>query len=510
MAVAGYEYRVNGGSPVDAGNVLLASVTGLTSDTSYNFEVRSYDLAGNRSAWSPVVAASTLPTFRVADIMDVEPNAFGLTDGTSIVSLDNSVIGQNDGTQSTSGDRAVFHTNQQGGKGAAQLDGVNDFYDFGNIFNSLTQGSFYFLGRKTNDPAGVLQSGSWQTDASGDTSLLGLWSGASNGIDEKLFTTVRHNVGPIGEPSLSDKYFLYEVHASGTSWEMILNSTSLFITNANTFQANVGFLFGDSFGAFYEGFLLRMLCYSTAHNQASRIAVRKNLQARYSGDLLDHYTTNIVFVGDSITYSFPYSYSSLPDAPYPYRTLVNLDSGVPGTSNYLQSRVVSPSEVQVVSHPHNRRSRYFGNNRGRGGYTTTDLESEAADTDAFLDSNAESNILVVLIGSNDFPVLSSSVPTVHAAIGSYCQDRRDAGWTVYVGTIFRRTDYGAGITNADALNPLIRANYTSYADGLIDFAADSRFDDPNDTTYFETIGGVHPNATGYQIMGDIAAAALSA
>lgn len=59
MAVAGYEYRVDGGSPVDVGNVLSALVTGLTPDTEYTFEVRAYDTAGNRSAWSDPVTATT-------------------------------------------------------------------------------------------------------------------------------------------------------------------------------------------------------------------------------------------------------------------------------------------------------------------------------------------------------------------------------------------------------------------------------------------------------------------
>lgn len=59
MAIAGYEYRVNGGTAVDVGNVLLTTVSGLTPDTDYEFEVRSYDDSGNRSAWSAVVSART-------------------------------------------------------------------------------------------------------------------------------------------------------------------------------------------------------------------------------------------------------------------------------------------------------------------------------------------------------------------------------------------------------------------------------------------------------------------
>lgn len=59
MAVAGYEYRVNGGTPVDVGSVLSTVVTGLATATSYDFEVRAYDGLGQYSDWSPVVTAST-------------------------------------------------------------------------------------------------------------------------------------------------------------------------------------------------------------------------------------------------------------------------------------------------------------------------------------------------------------------------------------------------------------------------------------------------------------------
>jgi lysophospholipase L1-like esterase len=61
MAVAGYEIRIDGGTPVDVGNVLTYENTGLTPDTSYDAEVRSYDTAGNYSAWSSVLAHSTAP-----------------------------------------------------------------------------------------------------------------------------------------------------------------------------------------------------------------------------------------------------------------------------------------------------------------------------------------------------------------------------------------------------------------------------------------------------------------
>jgi hypothetical protein len=54
----GFEYRVNGGPPVDVGAVLQAIVSTLSPGTSYLFEVRSYDRVGIRSVWVPVVGVT--------------------------------------------------------------------------------------------------------------------------------------------------------------------------------------------------------------------------------------------------------------------------------------------------------------------------------------------------------------------------------------------------------------------------------------------------------------------
>ena len=54
---AGYEYRIDGGTPVDVGNVTSTVVTGLDPDTSYLFEVRAY-LSGDFSAWADVTTST--------------------------------------------------------------------------------------------------------------------------------------------------------------------------------------------------------------------------------------------------------------------------------------------------------------------------------------------------------------------------------------------------------------------------------------------------------------------
>lgn len=65
VAVSGYEYRLNAGATwTNVGSALSISLGGLTLGTSYNFQVRAYDAAGNRStaiAGSFSTLADTIP-----------------------------------------------------------------------------------------------------------------------------------------------------------------------------------------------------------------------------------------------------------------------------------------------------------------------------------------------------------------------------------------------------------------------------------------------------------------
>jgi hypothetical protein len=64
MAVSNYQVRVNGGTPVDVGNVLTDTITDLQPATTYSVEVRAQDGSGNFSAWS---AASSVTTTALLD-----------------------------------------------------------------------------------------------------------------------------------------------------------------------------------------------------------------------------------------------------------------------------------------------------------------------------------------------------------------------------------------------------------------------------------------------------------
>jgi chitodextrinase len=66
VAVTGYEYRLNGGAYVSAGNVLTATLSALTPATLYAVDVRAFDAAGNRSSaisgsFTTAAATDTVP-----------------------------------------------------------------------------------------------------------------------------------------------------------------------------------------------------------------------------------------------------------------------------------------------------------------------------------------------------------------------------------------------------------------------------------------------------------------
>lgn len=62
IGVSGYEYRLNTGVGINVGNNTSRALNGLVSNTSYSFEVRAYDAAGNYSNWSTAENFVTVST----------------------------------------------------------------------------------------------------------------------------------------------------------------------------------------------------------------------------------------------------------------------------------------------------------------------------------------------------------------------------------------------------------------------------------------------------------------
>jgi lysophospholipase L1-like esterase len=122
-----------------------------------------------------------------------------------------------------------------------------------------------------------------------------------------------------------------------------------------------------------------------------------------------------------------------------------------------------------------------------GSQKITDLATDAATQIDPLISPSIPTILTVWAGTNDIMTDAVDAATCHQRLADYCTARRAAGLKVIVCTLVAGN---SGLyTNAtrNAVNDLIRANYTSYADGLADLAANANIGgdgDENNTTYF--------------------------
>jgi lysophospholipase L1-like esterase len=108
------------------------------------------------------------------------------------------------------------------------------------------------------------------------------------------------------------------------------------------------------------------------------------------------------------------------------------------------------------------------------------------------------NVAIICCGSND--AVAGRTPTqITTDLATLCTGLRSAGFKVILITITLRSN-GVGTTNAatwatiNAVNAGLRANHSTFADALVDWAGDARLSDPTNTTYF--IDQIHTTEAG--------------
>lgn len=139
-----------------------------------------------------------------------------------------------------------------------------------------------------------------------------------------------------------------------------------------------------------------------------------------------------------------------------------------------------------------------------GGVTGRTLATMYADGASAVDpdySAGQRNIDVIWGGTNDFVVNGSTPAAVYAILQEYCAARRAVGWKVIVVTMISRYFPGGNPVSGesidadkDAYNALIRANWSTFADGLADVAANPNLGADGayaNLTYFQA-DQVHP------------------
>lgn len=136
----------------------------------------------------------------------------------------------------------------------------------------------------------------------------------------------------------------------------------------------------------------------------------------------------------------------------------------------------------------------------------------ASDVDSKFDVVRPARKVFIWGGTNDMRAGTDDTTTYNRLV-SYCNARKAIGWQVYVLTCLPRTgdvlpDDATFETRRQAFNTAVRNNYTTFADKLVDIAADSRIGDAGDnlnTTYFDA-DHIHMNNTGYGVVAAVAAA----
>lgn len=138
-----------------------------------------------------------------------------------------------------------------------------------------------------------------------------------------------------------------------------------------------------------------------------------------------------------------------------------------------------------------------------------DLAAMSADAVSSIDSKinplAAFKILVAEAPTNSIygitaGAISGTAASLYADYRTYCLARRAAGYQIIITTVMPRTDVSTppGFEAMRvAFNALVRAGAYTFSDAFVDIAADPRFQNANDTTWF--IDKVHNTTAGLAV-----------
>lgn len=156
-------------------------------------------------------------------------------------------------------------------------------------------------------------------------------------------------------------------------------------------------------------------------------------------------------------------------------------------------------------------------NIGTGGWPLGAMIGEAPQkVDPLFDPALKANVLIVFGGTNDMGGGRRSAESAYADLISYCRARKAAHpWRILVVTPPVAAYPGVYPADFDAqmvqYGALIRRNWHSFADGIVDVQADPRLGAPgaeHNPVYFNSHDFTHLTDVGYAIVGRDAAAAV--
>jgi len=147
-----------------------------------------------------------------------------------------------------------------------------------------------------------------------------------------------------------------------------------------------------------------------------------------------------------------------------------------------------------------------------GSAVIADMIADAPrEVDALHGDYADLNLCLVHAGGGDFR-RNAGVDYVHGSLQEFCQGRRAAGFTVVVLTVLPSSVPATFEASRQAFNDLVRDTWPSFADGIVDIAADPRIGDPLDNLdqKFYQADALHLNNAGNAVMAGVAAPVVNA
>lgn len=151
-------------------------------------------------------------------------------------------------------------------------------------------------------------------------------------------------------------------------------------------------------------------------------------------------------------------------------------------------------------------------NVAASGNTVAQMQSQiAAEVTPLYSNNRPRNIAIVWGGINDASA-GADAATIHSRLSGWCTSVRALGYKVIICTEIDAQDAARNAVNWHtviwpALNTLINANWTTYADARADLGGNANLQDATNTTYFNA-DKVHLTDTGYGVAAGIVKTAV--
>jgi hypothetical protein len=219
-----------------------------------------------------------------------------------------------------------------------------------------------------------------------------------------------------------------------------------------------------------------LILYPTKHNAASQEAVMTRLYRSFG--ISPQSDVQVVYDGDSITYG---------------RTLItgnDISAQTPSLTGEVLSRV----------------------NYGIGGQAQSEMTTNYPTRAQIAYLPSKLNILKIFAGTNDIHLNGATGAATWASAVSEMQAARATGYKILITTMLPRFDFTTPErAERDAFNALVRANWATYADGILDYAADPTMGAlaavSNTVLYAD---GVHPTEYGDGLLANIDAGPIAA